>query len=372
MAVDPNLAGDTCDYLEAMVGDQGQNKASNPQWWLSTDIWVSLNPDPDPNLPYAAIPGPFVVGTNYNINVRVHQIEAGSSVASNPPCQRLNPQNAVTVEAWVCLPGAAIPLNPTQAKQINPDTNNSVPFGAGTQTIHVPWSPSSNPNDPDGVSTNPAIGGHKCIIARCYQDPDRVPSKLSFFVPDDPHSAQRNITIIAASPSPGPHEGGFRFQMVTANTNQNTAQPVTIRAVADLAPKEAVLNVVLPLLKQNPAFKRIVSTVRPKLFNLNLPDFPHATVHDKTDPFGSGLLGFLRYLLWLILSLIAALFGRKLQLPSPAYEADIVLQPKQITNVILNADSSKDQIGDARVYHITQVGADGKVQGGITVVTLAV
>ncbi len=360
MAVDPNLAVDTCDYLEAGVGDQGQNKASNPQWWFSTDISVSLKSDTT-NTP---IPGPFAVGTLYNINVQVHQIAVGSAIASNPPCQRLKSGNAVTVEVWVCLPGAAIPLNATQAKQINPNLNNSVPFGAGAQTIHVPWSPSSNPNDPDGISTNPAIGGHKCIIARCYQDPDRFPS--------DPHSAQRNITIIPGTPSPSPREPGFRFQMVTANTNENAAQPVTIRAVADLAPSEAVLNVLLPLLKQNPEFKQIVSVGRPKLFNLNLPDFPDATVRDETDPFGSGLLGFLLYLLRLILSLIAALFGRKFQLPQPTYEADIVLQPKQITNMILNADSSKDQIGDAHVYHITQVGTDGKVQGGITVVTLAV
>src|SRR5260370_17405095 len=114
----------------------------------------------------------------------------------------------------------------------------------------------------------------------------------------------------------------------------------------------------------------IVSVGRPKLFNLNLPDLPDATVRVETDPFGSGLLGFLLYLLRLILSLIAALFGRKFQLPQPTYEADIVLQPKQITNMILNADSSKDQIGYAHVYHITQVGTDGKVQVGITVLTL--
>ena len=119
-----------------------------------------------------------------------------------------------------------------------------------------------------------------------------------------------------------------------------------MRLVADLKPSKVVLDALLPRLNQITSFKRI-ATAAPQTFDLRLPDFPDAKVHRG----GSGCLGLL--------------LGRRSQ---PTYDASIRLAPAQLTHFSVSADLSKSSFGDAHIFHLTQVGADGRVQGGVTVV----
>ncbi|HYX42331.1 MAG TPA: hypothetical protein VE821_11570, partial [Pyrinomonadaceae bacterium] len=198
---------------------------------------------------------------------------------------------------------------------------------------------------------DPQSPGHKCLIARCYPDP-LVPSAKNFFVPDDPHVAQHNICIV-----PCGGKGAARIpprcglNISTVNVHADKAETVRLRAVFDQRPNEFVRKVVLERLHTLPGFKRLAGA-RPQGFNLQLPEFPNAPVIDQTRP---GCLGGL-------------LGGGRLP---PSFEVRVELQPAQFIHLRFNADIERATPGDAFVFHILQIGSDGRDQGGLTAVMVA-
>lgn len=328
MANDPGLAGDSCFYMEAVAGDGGTHN-SNGVWWLSPDIKLT-GPTSGPD---KADPG-----QSNTVDVTFHRKAADSNCVTSG-------DESANVELWVGNPSLAMsPNNNASTRKI--DLSPSILPAEGASVTHtVNWTP------PSGVpATDPESPGHKCLIARCYPS-SLTPSANNFFVPDDPHVAQRNICIV---PCGGP--GAARlprpcgFNVTTANLNLKESEKVTLRAVADLRPDKFVRDVVMESLRGTPGFKRL-ATVRPRGFKFELPDFPDARVNDQTKP---GCLG--------------SLFSGA----RPAYEAIVELEANQLTNFTFVADISRAGFGVAHIFHLTQIGADQRVQGGLTIVMMSV
>jgi hypothetical protein len=55
----------------------------------------------------------------------------------------------------------------------------------------------------------------------------------------------------------------------------------------------------------------------------------------------------------------------------PSFEAKVNLRPGQLIHFNFGADLTGAALGDAYIFHLTQTGADGSPQGGLTVVMLA-
>src|SRR5262245_38344220 len=326
MAVDPFLISDTCIYHEAAPGDGGNHVVA--QWWLSPDVTI-----------VGAPMGNVLGGTNNTINVIPRRKSGGCNL---PQGTEINPDVsvAVAVELYVCVPGPVIkPNDATQAKSLGTQVANLQSGAAST----VPFSfvTTNVPNTPDGP-------GHKCLIARSYPGiiaPD--PNSLTH-LPDDQHYAQHNICIqICGGPGAARVPGECQFAVATANPDRERPSRVTLRLEADTRPNRTVLDALLPRLRQVPAFQRLARSAPPR-FDLRLPDFPDAQGHFDG---GHGCLGLL--------------FGKK---SKPRYSVNIQLSPDQVTHFRVRTDLSRSSFGDAHIFHLTQAGEDGRVQGGVTVV----
>lgn len=330
MPNDPGLSGDTCIYMEAVSGDGGVHNSSGV-WWLSPDIQL-VGPTSGPD---KADPGE--VNT---VTVFAHMKGEASGCTLAPGTE------SITIELWVGNPSLAMaPNNPASTAHID---SSGIPLMSpgGSGNFVFNWTP------PSGVSpSDPQSPGHKCLVARSYPDP-LTPSSNSFFVPDDQHVAQRNICIVpCGGPGAARRPGACSLDVTTLSVNAKRAEKVTLRAVADLRPVEYVRRVVLEHLKGTPGFKRIASAP-PQGFEFQLSDFPDARVSDRTR---SGCLGRLVAPGW-----------------RPTYEAKIQFEPEQSTKFSFNADMSAASFGDAYIFHLTQVGDDGRDQGGLTIVMVAV
>jgi len=66
---------------------------------------------------------------------------------------------------------------------------------------------------------------------------------------------------------------------------------------------------------------------------------------------------------------LALLFGGKGQ---HILDAKIQLDAGQFTNFTFVADMSRAKSGDAYIFHLRQIGGDGRDQGGLTLVMVAV
>jgi hypothetical protein len=330
MANDPGLSGDTCIYMEAVAGDGGSHSSSGV-WWLSPDIQL-VGPTSGPD---KADPGEV-----NPVTVTVRR-KSDTSECVLPPATE-----SITIQLWVGNPSLAMaPNNPASTTLI--DSIGIQPLGPSTSFNQVfNWTPPTGlpPNDPQSP-------GHKCLIARSYPDP-LTPSATTFFVPDDQHVAQRNICRVpCGGPGAARRPGPCGLDVTTLIVNPERAVAVTLGAVADLHPNKHVQKVVLEHLIGTPGFKRI-ATAPPVGFEFHLPDFADAKISDRTR---TGCLG----------RLIAPHH-------QPTYEAQIQFEAKQSTRFTFSADMSRASFGDAYIFHLTQVGADGRDQGGLTVVTVAV
>lgn len=329
MANDPGLSGDTCIFMESVAGDGGVHNSN--VWWLSPDIQLV---GPTSGLDKA---DPGEVNT---VTITAHRKSDKSRCVLAPGTE------SVTIQLWVGNPSLAMaPNNPASTTLI--DAIGLPLMGPDSSSNHVfDWTP------PTGLPpTDPQSPGHKCLIARCYPDP-LTPSADNFFVPDDQHVAQRNICIVpCGGPGAARRPGPCGLDVTTLNLNTERPEAVTLRAVADLHPDKYVYGVVFEHLRGTHGFRRIAPHP-PVAFGFQLPDFPDAKISDRTR---AGCLG-------------------RLIVPGhrPTYEAHIQLQPKQSTRFTFSADMSRASFGDAYIFHLTQVGADGRDQGGLTIVTVAV
>lgn len=328
MPNDPGLASDTCIYLEAVAGDGGAH-SSNGVWWLSPDVRLTgATSGPDKADPGAA----------NAVEVTVH--------AQASRCQTPAGAESVTVEVWAANPSLVMtPDNPASAVKID-SLGLAVPGPGTTGLVQLTWTPPAGlpPDDPQGA-------GHKCLIARAYPD-SLAPSPEHFFVPDDPHVAQRNICVVpCGGPGAARLPGPCGFDVATANPSKEDAE-LTLRAAFDARPDGHVRDVVLGRLRQTDGYKRLAARP-PRAFRFTLRDFPGAQVADRTR---HGCLGFL--------------VGGVVK--EPACEARVRMSPRQFTRFTFLADLSGAQFGDAYVFHLSQHDRDGRAQGGLTVVMLAV
>lgn len=140
----------------------------NPWWYLSPDIWVV--PGTDPNGP----PGVPAAGQASYVWARVHN-------------RGTDPVNSATVLYWWADPSTTI--SPNTAHLIG---TSYVSLGAG-QTAEVlcltAWTPAW------------VNGGHECLIAQAFASQDPLSPHTPdtpFDPPNDRHTAQRNLTLLAA------------------------------------------------------------------------------------------------------------------------------------------------------------------------------
>jgi hypothetical protein len=319
MAKDAGLNSDSCIYLEAVTGDGGNHV--DPQWWLSPDVFVVGSPS-----------GRVALGPN-TIKVRTHR---------KNNCQLGSETNNINVQVFACIPGPVINPVPDGVQARLLGTQALLLAAGGTVEASFTLNATNNASQPEGF-------GHKCLIARSYPD-DLTPDGGSLVhLPEDQHYGQHNICIIeCGAPGAARVPGPCALDVATANANLEVAENVVLQLVADLRPSKTMLATLMPRLNQIPSFKRI-ATAEPRTFDLQLPDFPGAPVHRGRR----GCWG----LLW----------GRRAE---PTYAASIKLAPAQVTHFSVRADLAKSSFGDAHIFHLTQVGADGRVQGGVTVVMI--
>lgn len=325
MANDPGLAADTCIFMEAVSGDGGTHNGTGV-WWLSPDIQLV---GPTSGIDKAD------PGAANTVDVTLHNHGAtNATTCTLPPGTE-----SVTIELWMGNPSLAMaPSIATSTKHID---SIGVPiFGLGATASHqFTWTP------PTGLpASDPQAPGHKCLIARCYPDP-LVPSTTSFFAPDDPHVAQHNICIVPCG-GPGaakrPHTCGV--DVTTINPDMKKGQTVKWRAVLDRDPQPFVRDVVLQRLRKTKGFDRLAGKP-PRGFKFRLRDGTKARLTDRTKPSGARV---------------------------PSFEADVALKAAQVAHFSFIADLSDSALGEAYIFHLTQVGANTRAQGGLTVVILAV
>jgi hypothetical protein len=320
MANDPGLAGDTCIFMEATSGDGGTHNP-NGTWWLSPDIsLVGPTSGPDKADPGQVNP----------VQVNFHRKAAQSNCV-------FSGGESITVELWVGNPSLAMtPDNPASTFRVL-IIGSPLPPEGGSGVQPIDWTP------PQGLPPNdPQSSGHKCLIARCYPD-NLTPSSTNFFVPDDQHVAQHNICIVpCGGPGAARRPGPCGFSVATVNPHAKKAQRVTLRAVLDLKPNDFVRKTVLTRAKRVQGFHEL-ATEPPHGFKFELRDFPKAEVTDHSH--GGG---------------------------HPSFEARVELAPAQFTHIEFVADLSGGQLGAGYIFHLTQTGADGHPQGGLTLVMVAV
>lgn len=331
MPNDPGLNADRCIFMEAIQGDGGVHNTNDP-WWLSPDIKLT---GPVSGLDKAD------PGQDNTVEVRFHM-----QAAILNQCILPAGTESISAEFWVGNPSLAMtPDNPASTTRID-GIGSPIPADGASVTKTFVWNP------PAGLDpADPQSPGHKCLIARCYPDP-LIPSTTGFFAPDDPHVAQHNICIVpCGGPGAARRPGPCGFEVATANPDRERPQTATLRAVVDLHPSRFVQKVVLERLKGTQGFKRL-ATRPPQGFRFELRDFPGAQVTDNTK---LGCLGLL-------------LGGKDRR----GYDAQIELKPGQFTRFSFIADLTGAELGDAYIFHLRQIGADKRDQGGLTIVMVAV
>jgi len=315
-----------------------------PNWWLSPAIQLNGVS----GIGAQASPSP----SNNVIDVTFQSACDSSSFATGTA--------NILVDVYVCLPSLVLDKftgNNVTLKLIatKPVPLSSVAAGKSTSLSSVGkainWIAGTDPSLPDGP-------GHKCLVAIAYPDSE-TPDEECFHQAgptNDQHYAQLNIAI-QPLPISGRREPGF--SLFTANPDRFAVAPATLRVEADLFPDPKVIDILTPALNATPGYKRMVRRT-PKSFGVQLPDFPNPVVRDQTR---WGCFG----LLFWILSFLGIKSNFK-----PSYEADVQLSPGQVTTINFVADLSGSSPGDAHIFHFTHARSDGRVIGGLTLVTVLV
>jgi len=320
MPNDPGFAGDTCIFMEAISGDGGVHNP-NDVWWLSPDISlvgpISGLDKADP-------------GQVNPVQVKFHRKAAASNCV-------FPGSESLTVELWIGNPSLVmVPNDPASTRKVL-SIGSPLPAEGSSGSQEIDFTP------PQGApASDPRSAGHKCLIARCYPD-SLTPDPNGFFVPDDQHVAQHNLCIVPCSgPGAARRPGPCGFKVATVNPHAKKAQKVTLRAQLDLKPNAFVRKTVLSRAKKVRGFSELAKAP-PSGFKFDLRDFPKSEVTDHSRD------------------------GK-----DRSFEAQIKLTRAQFTYLKFVADLSGAQLGAGYIFHLSQTGADGQAQGGLTVVMMAV
>jgi hypothetical protein len=313
---------DTCLYMEAVPGDAGAHSAAG-QWWLSDDVKIT-----GPDTMGRATPGPNQNTPLANtIQVRVHKKD-GCQVSSN----------VVLVDVYAGDPALAMTPSFGVAKLTNAANRPNATIDLTTTTVGPSGTVLPITWNLPLFTSGPESPGHKCLIARIYPDSE-TPSSATFNLPLDQHVVQHNICIIPCGSPCGQ-------QVQTTNLNRGKSERVVIRAVADLEPSERVLRAIRPRLEAALSFKRLNTNESPP-FRLEFAKTPNLqTINSTGKPSSPGKYG---------------------RLKTPNFEAHLKLKAAQTAKFRFTTDLGRAKVGDAFVYHLTHIGANGSVQGGLTI-----
>jgi hypothetical protein len=362
MITDPGLAMDLCPYIESVSGDGG-NHATTGQWWLSPDIALT-GPISGADQADANKPNPVVVTAHLKA-----------------ACTPESDATSVLVELWIGNPALAMTPN-HNTRQIGGTLLIPLSsFVSNKASKTFTWTPPSGAVDPD-----PEAPGHKCLIARVYTNSaTAVPDGNDFHLPDDQHSAQHNIAIVAA-----PMGKKVNFNISTGNPFK-AAQKVTIHVNQDLKPTGHVLAAIEPSLKRLTFFRTFAT--RPTQVTLTTTNLErHLATELMTPAAPSPVATHLAEVatpaalekpatapvahpatsIQIVSNFeahpVTGLFGL---LNHPNLQAIIPIKPLAFDTFTLNADLTHAAKGEALVYHLNQTGSDNKQHGGLTVVFVA-
>jgi hypothetical protein len=328
MANDHGLSNDTCIFMAALPGDQGNHNAHDV-WWLSPDISL-IAPNTGADNADA--------GQTNSITVSFHRKPLGDA-CTFPGDESIN------VEVWVANPSLIMsPSLHGSATRVG-FIGAPVPAEGDTGTQHFDWDvPASLP------ASDPQSAGHKCLVARAYPS-SGTPSTSSFFVPGDQHVAQHNLCVARTS------AGIFSFAVNTFGTKalHPTLPPLQpppnahLRAVLDLHPTNFVRDTVLNRLAAFPGFQHLRTTPLNAGFKFDLTNLHATNVVDHSHP-----------------PLLPAFPPQA----NPSYDANVALDARHVTVVPFAVNLKGLPSGYACIFHLTQLGIDSGVQGGLTLVIL--
>jgi hypothetical protein len=345
---DPKLT-DTCISL-----------SKQPQWWLSEDIKLNGTLFNGTNTSKPADQAIFM--QDNTIDVRVRRANQACLLPSDGEIDT----SRIKIVVYIAVPGANLkpnlkgPMGEKLVIQIGTalfmTTSGQMPDlpASGIKSLSeigqaITWKPTST-NDKDADGKGPNANSHRCLIVRCFPELGPSPDPDCFHIVADQHVAQHNIDIVSGS-------NIVNGLVWTSNSNDEERELATLRLVADLNPEPRVVEILTPALQATPGYQRIART-SPVSFGLELPDFPDAKVCDNTR------LGCLGRILKAL-----GLGGSTFE---PKYEADIQLQPGQVTSFNFTVDLSRSQPGDAHIFHLMHVRSDQQVIGGLTIGAVAV
>lgn len=374
---------DTDIYLEAKPGDKGSH--TDPVLWLSDDIQIVA-----PTLNVAE-PSPTV----NKVQVRIHRkgnVQFPASAFVQVDVFVADPSIGMTRTA-----SRRIVNDTVQTSSITPDTQ-----APGGKVVTYDWTVGGTAQE---------APGHKCLIAQCYPTTDAPDNAFDL---KEQHTAQHNITIKAA-----PVNAPFRFEMLIGNEGPRPRN-VKVNAFLDLQVHRRILDVMEPLARREPAFRKFLR-LRDLDDDLLFPQLRRRGGIDTdvltrrpTEGIDTGVLrrqppgGIDRNVILRPHVLEEAdqmvqlrdffaeaaprkfalqsddfpdarvidnstelnprgLFGRRL---FPNVEARLRLEPEQVSKFAFSADISNARPGQAQVYHFTQTGEGGAFHGGLTLVVI--
>jgi hypothetical protein len=339
---DSKYASKVAVYMEAVnpPHDHGLHERYPPSvWWNSPDI----------RLNYGTLKeGRAVPNQPNDLRMRPHHAD-GCPLSGTPK---------VKMELWVCTPFASLPnigsvwvhkFPGDQVDQNLVDENGLKAGAPGADTdgfdtfVGGTWTP------PGGLPTDDPQGpDHHCLVGRSYPASSPV-SATTFYTPDDPHYAQKNIWIeyLNNNPpgpdmrGPDPGSGMFEFGILIGN-RLNHPERVRIRLVWDAKPPKHVHDDAVRYFRLGDhAIKR---TVAPRGFGIRKKDLPRNT--KVVDRSRGGIIGILTR--------------------ARTWEGTMDLRADEFHFVHVQVDGRNMRPGDATFLHGLHIGRTNRVESGIT------
>jgi hypothetical protein len=342
--------------ISVFVEDQALDGGATPSpapWWLSPDIDIPAHP------------GLAVQGTN-QVRIRVH-------VHDEPVVSEL-----IAAEVYVGDP--SLVLSPSSGTvRIDPGNlrfrtlamqgPEPVATSAGGETT-FDWTPSSTAGAVNGP-------GHRCLVLRAF--PESVtPPTGSFDVPNEQHEAQLNIMILTTTTASGsggsgrPPSGEEGMGVPGDPLDPDRLTGLWRKAILTRALGRKGPRIVVWAFDPAPG-KRIESMVRAVLGRRRkFAGFSRAAPGEVTLYPGRGgrevePAELLKDRFARSAGLGKGLFARDRLVAAAELEAS----PKAATTLVLGFDHSNIRKYSAIVLHGAQWDADGRPEGGLTLVALA-
>lgn len=329
-------------YLKYNATDDGSRTPTNPIP-PNTDFW-------DGNAVSLATTGNiYTIGQNAPIEVQV-------SLKPEAPAYEI-----INVEVWVCDPttvaGPSTALPPYQgAANGTALTGFCIPADGSVPIVHVPTAPDTTYFKPyPGISNLP--GGHCCLIANCYgttsdgmSDGASLASSaasLPSLVQTDQHVAQRNIF---------------------ASTSQNMKIIFPFRAATPLG--EGAERVRLDIVETSPAeLETILHAREGELQGAQFTGLPLAVsqLPPKSARMSRGLprRRCCRWLGW-----CCKWLQRWCAKEGPIIDLELKAHESKVLTLTVELDPA-EKPGAAHAFDIVQKDAQGRIQGGFRLVTVA-